>query len=610
MHRRFSQLWLTWIALVSAIVVSSYSPAALAAPKDGQAEKLYSQAMDEDYLNTKFDDAISKLEKALKACGSKGCSDEVVAKLNVGLGVIHGGGKNDNAKAKKYFVAAFEADKDAEPLEFYMTDKLKELFEEARGEAGGDDDDDDDDDDDGPKGDDDDDDDDVGGDLDWEAPEEALVNYPLPIFIKVPDNLGAESVKVKYKPFGGTSWQSLKTKKMKGGFGGVIPCAEVTTTGDLKLYVLVKDDEGDSIATAGTSKRPVVIDIKNKIDGDQPSLPGEKPPEQCMTAADCPPDFPGCKPSGAGGGGKGWGASCEDSDECRDGLICLNGFCEQGEGDDDDDDDDDDGEAPRHYISLGAQFDLQTIQSADNVCGFADGAGSGFNQELTNYFCYYNDGRGEFLGKPSEGDFNQVQGGLGFAGVRLLAGYDFRIWEGLMVGGRFGFIIGGQPGTGDAEERFNDCTDAAEAGNGDPDDCHQSKATSFIPAHIELRASYYFPGPMGFMDGLIRPYGFVGFGILGASSAGVPVAVCDYVDDDDGFTPVGGAGDARCPAGTTKRDDIEAYQITGLNFVGFGLGSTFAFHPMFGVNVEAKIQMMLPDFGVVIAPNVAPVFMF
>jgi len=610
LHRRFCHLWLSGLALASAILVSLFSSPAAAASKDGQAEKLYSQAMDEDYLNTKFDDAIDKLEKALKACGKNGCSDEVVAKLNVGLGVIHGGGKNNNALAKKYFIAAFEADSGAEPLEFYMTDKLKELFQEAQQEAGGDDDDDDgggDDDDDSG----DDDDDDVGGDLTWNAPDEALVNYPLPIFIDVPDALDAASVKVKFKPFGGSSWQSLKTRKMKGGFGGVIPCSEITTTGDLKLYVLIKDKEGDSIATAGTRKRPLVIDIKNDIDGKQPSLPGEKPPEKCMTAADCPPDFPGCKPSSAGGGGKGWGASCEDNDECREGLTCLNGFCEQGEGDDDDDDDDDDdGEIAKNIFYLGAQFDLQTIQSADNVCGSAAGASSGYTQELTNYFCYYNDGTGEYLGKPSQGDFNQVQGGLGFAGVRILAGYDRILWKGLAVGGRFGFIIGGQPGKGDADSRYQDCVDAAEAAGGDANDCHQSKATSFIPAHVELRVSYFFPDPAGFADGLIRPYGFAGFGIIGPSSASVPVAVCDYVDKDDGFSPVGGTGDGRCPAGTTKRDNIEAYQITGLNFVDFGLGSTFALHPMFGINVEAKIQMMLPDFGVVIAPSVSPVFMF
>jgi hypothetical protein len=610
LHRRVSHLWLTLLAGFAALVVSLTSTPAAAAPKDAQAEKLYSQAMDEDYLNTKFDDANKKLKKALKACGSKGCSDEVVGKLNVGIGVVYGGGKNDMKSAKKYFAAAFEADGDAKPLEFYMTPQLKKVFDEIADEAGddddddGDDDDDDDGDDDDDDGDDDDDDDDgAGGDLDWTAPSEALVDYPLPIFVKVPADLNASTVKVKFKAFGGTEWGSLKMRKMKGGFGGVVPCSEVTTTGDLKLYVLVKDNEGDSVATAGTRKRPMVVKIKNAIEDDQPALPGEDPPKKCTTSSDCPPGFPGCTPSGGSKGGeKGWGASCEDSDECRSGLICLNGFCEEGEGDDDDDDDD--GEIPKNIFTLGVQFDLLSIGSADNVCGVSDGANAGYEQSLTNYFCFYDDGTGEYLGKPSDGDFNQVQGGLGFAGARILAGYDRIVWKGLAVGGRIGFAFGGSPGVGDAEGRFGECNDEAAEG----DNCHESLASNFLPFHGEIRASYFFPDPKGFMDGLIRPYGFLGGG-LGQVNAGVPVAVCDYVDDD-GYTPSGGTGDGRCPAGTQKRENIKAYQITGLNFIDFGIGSIFAFHPMFGLNVEAKFMVMLPTVGFVIAPVISPVFMF
>ncbi len=317
-----------------------------------------------------------------------------------------------------------------------------------------------------------------------------------------------------------------------------------------------------------------------------------------MAKGDCPPDFPGCTPSGDGArGDKGWGASCDKSKECREGLICLNGSCEQGEGDDDDDDDDDDGGlagAPKNIVSLGIQLDLLILGGAENVCGvFEDGE---FKQELDNYFCFSPDG--EFLGKPMDGKFNEIEGGIALAGARILAGYDRVLWKGLTAGVRIGYAFGGSPSVGDAEDRYEDCKD--DFGG---DACREPLASDFLPFHGEVRASY-----LVFQEGLVRPYGFVGFGI-GQVNAGVNVAVCDMVDEDGGPVPAD-ERDGKCDDVGRKVDDVEAYQVTGLNFVPFGGGAIFAITKNWGVNVEAKFMLMLPTFGFVIAPSVAPVFMF
>ena len=606
MHRLPSK-WLPLALLASALFVISWASPARAASKDKAAEALYDEAMDEDYLNTDFDAALEKLNKGVKLCGKKNCSKKVLGSLWVAIGVVEGGGNNDKKAAKAAFIQAFKADKSAKPVDDYMAADLKKLFKEAEEEAkgSGDDDDDDDDDDDKPpppKGDDDDDDDSPppGGDLEFNAPDEALVNTPLPLFVKVPEDMGAESLKVRYKPFGGTKWLSVKMSQGKGGFAGIIPCKEITTTGELKLYVVVKDKEGDPIATAGTRKAPLIVEIRNEIDGDQPNLPGEDPPEKCAAAADCPPDFPGCSPGGGPSGEcKGWGASCESNGECCDGYGCLNGVCEQGAGDDDDDDgpsspDD----YPKNLISLGLQIDLLNIDSAQNACGVVSSSGK-FTQDLDNYFCFVEDG--EYLGKPADGKFNEVVGGLAVAGARVLVGYDRLLWQGLAAGVRLGFAFGGSPSVGDAEDRYKECKDTGGA------NCREPLASDFMPFHAEIRASYFFPDPKGFADGLVRPYGFVGGG-LAQVNAGVAVALCDTVDKNG--QPIVGGGGGRCPANTEKRDDVEAYQVTGLNFIGLGAGSLFAVHPMFGVNVEAKFMIMLPTSGFVIAPTVSPVFMF
>jgi hypothetical protein len=631
LQRRFCRLRL-WLvsACLTALASMSFEPAALAAPKDAEAEKLYSKAMDEDYLNVQLDAAIDKLEKALKACGKDKCSKAVVAKLYVGLGTIYGAAKEDKAKAKANYVKAAQADNTVESID-YMTPELRDMLDQAKKDAApaGDDDDDDtgpqpqptddDDDDTGPKPDDDDDDDTApAGDLDYTSPEEALIDTPLPLFIEVPDDLDAASVNVRYRPFGSPKWLKASMKKMKGGFGGTVPCKELNTTGDLKLYIIVKDKDGDPVATAGTRKQPLSITIKNQIKGEQPALPGQKPPKSCTKSGNCPPDFPGCDGGGnnTGGGDKGWGEACKDSDECRSEFTCLNNTCEEkpiGADDDDDDDDDDDGPAdeyPKNFIYAGVQFDLLAISGAENVCGASESAGQ-YQQELDNYFCFNPDDGGEFLGKPQKGAFNEIEGGMGFAGARILLGYDRIIVAGFGLGLRVGYAFGGSPSVGDAEDRFNDCKQAIESDgdpNTDPEDwCREPLANDFIPWHAELRAEYFFPDPAGFANGIVRPYAFVGGGI-GQVNAGVTVAVCDRVDDNG--LPITDGGGGKCDDATEKREDIEAYQVTGLNFIDLGVGAVFSFHDYVGVNVELKAMFMVPTFGFVFAPSVSPVFHF
>ena len=666
-------------AILLALLVVAVPSLALAQEDD--AQKLYDDAMDNDYLNTKFDDAAAKLNKAVKLCGKK-CGKSMRGKLHVALAVVYGAGKGDNKTAKAELDKAFAADKNAKPLDLYFTDDLKKMYAEAKknSQAGDDDDDsgkppkppppkhpkgDDDDDDTGkpkpppkrPKGDDDDDtgkpkpppkhpkgdDDDDGGEggsVDWKPPSEALVNTPLPIFIPVEEGLGAESAKLRYKPFGENKWLSVPMKKMAGGFGALVPCAQITTTGKLKLYIFLKDKAGDPVAQAGSSKAPLDVTIKNELEGDQPSFPGEKSPKKCSTV-ECPPDFPGCgdKPKGGERGNKGWGASCDKTEECKEGFSCLNGSCEQGGGEEPPTGGGGSGPGPKdagdhalkkNIISLGVEFDALFLASATDVCGSTTAGPDnklGTDDDVltapNNFFCYTSDG--EFLGKPVAKRFNEVQGGGVFpATVRLLLGYDRIIWKGLVAGLRVGYAFGGSPSVGNAQERFDNCQnntpkpprvhftdDAGEHGI-----CREPAAKSFLPAHVEIRLAYMFlENNIKQSKFLPRPYFFTGFGAVGQVNGGVKVGICDNMDAS-GNNPVTAAqADPRCgPAGTTparkREDDVTAYQITGLNFVPVGIGAVFPFHPNVGISAELKAMFMLPTFGVVLAPTIGPVGMF
>ena len=68
-------------ASIACVLVFGLASPALAAPKDAQADKAYKAAMEEDYLDTKFDDAEKKLKKAIDTCGASACAPKVKAKL-------------------------------------------------------------------------------------------------------------------------------------------------------------------------------------------------------------------------------------------------------------------------------------------------------------------------------------------------------------------------------------------------------------------------------------------------------------------------------------------------------------------------------------------------
>jgi hypothetical protein len=563
----------TWTLALAVGFAASSSLAA--GKKDKEALKLHDQAMDEDYLSLELDKAEEKLQKALKACGKDACSGPVVGKIWVALATVHGVGQQKLDVAKSDLVNALKADPGAKLLDGLSTPELEAKYAEAKSEAGG-----------GGSG-------DsteptppdggeepkpqVGGDFNHTPIAESAVHTPVPIFAEIPEELGASKVVLRYKPYGGTKWVSLPLEAMEGGFGGEVPCDAVTTSGELKYYIIGTDDTGTPVATAGSTKNPFKISIKNKISGDAPSLPGKKPPTRCQAKEDCPPGLPGCA---ADGGGKAEGALCDSLAECASGLMCSSdGVCVPGEGDDSGP-----SKGGKNLVSIGAQFDLALISSAEGVCNASNSA---------TFTCFRQDSGDQFYGFPANvNGTNGIAGGLGLGSVRLLAGYDRFLLDGLglAVGARVGFALGGSPSP------QTDPPNGDINGDDQPDYAVPPRAKDFLPLHLEGRASYHFLGEGNVEAGQLRPFAFVGGGIAQVN-ASVPVTVCDQAVE-------GASG--RCPGETT----VDAYQLTGLGFVGFGGGATYMLVDNFGVSAEVKFMIMLPTSGFVIAPVIAPVVAF
>ncbi|WP_437595273.1 hypothetical protein WMF28_22300 [Sorangium sp. So ce590] len=566
-------------ALTSLLVLGAPAAASAAGERDAEAMKLHNQAMDDDYLSVEFDKAEKKLKVALKKCAKGACTKPVIGKLHIALGTVYGGGdKLDQAKAE--FVLALRADPKAALIDALTTTELAQAFKDAQKEAqgarkpadesqgeGG-----------RPaKA--------AAGDVPHTPVAEQAVNTPVPVYVEIPEEIDASKATVRYKPFGSPKWKSLEMTSMGSGFGAEIPCEDATTTGELRYFVILRDEAGDPVGTAGSMQAPHRVPIKNEIE-QEPSLPGQEPPKRCAAKEDCPPGLPGCPEAGGERGDKDWGSACEETVECQSGLVCLNGTCEQGtEGGG--------GRAAsgkgnRNVIGLWGGLDLLLVRGTDYVCSGSDAA----------YACFYpGSGGKQFYGEPADlPGTNGVKGGLSLGGGRVMLSYDRQLFSSLplLVGARVGFAFGGSP-TSEAEK-----TQWPDKENPHP------QARSFLPLHGELRVTYFLLGDRIVEKGGFRPYGFLSPIGLAQVNASVPVDVCDRRTED--LTPLAGSGSNRCPSNTRFVEDLDAYQITGLNFSAAGAGVVYGITPHFGVSAEVKVMLMWPTLGLVIAPTIGPVF--
>jgi hypothetical protein len=106
---------------------------ALAAPKDKAATKLATDAMQSDYVGTKFKKAEEKLKKALKQCGASACSDEVVGRLHRDLATVYIAGLKQAGKGKAEMKAAVAADPELQLDKDFTTPEVQKAFKAAGG---------------------------------------------------------------------------------------------------------------------------------------------------------------------------------------------------------------------------------------------------------------------------------------------------------------------------------------------------------------------------------------------------------------------------------------------------------------------------------------------
>lgn len=132
MIRRSLPLHRSLAALALAAASFALAGAASAAgPKEAAARKALQQAVDEDYLETRFDDAETKLRNALVDCGSA-CPAHLRAQLHAALGAVLATGKKELDDARDEFIDALILDPKIEPDPGMISTGVTFAFEQAK----------------------------------------------------------------------------------------------------------------------------------------------------------------------------------------------------------------------------------------------------------------------------------------------------------------------------------------------------------------------------------------------------------------------------------------------------------------------------------------------
>ncbi|MFO0649151.1 MAG: hypothetical protein U0326_23115 [Polyangiales bacterium] len=305
-------------------------------PRDPQANSLVRQAM-QDYQDLEIDRAVQRLDIALRTCGASGCSNGVLARVHMSIGIVRVGGQQNQSEGVAAMARALELDPHAEPDTLLATPEINEAFAEARRSSGR-----------GSTG-------NTGntsnttqprnnppaasGDLLHTPAPEQIENTPLPVYVEPAGTLNAAHVYVFFRGNGMRQYERREMQRMSPGWGTEIPCVQIMQPG-IDYYVTAVDDGGSTLASTGSESSPVhvsVLSASTRRSFPAPSLPNRAAPASCASCEDCPPGMTGpncCVRGGSSSSGSGGehghgqlGDPCSSSSECGEGMRCDGGAC-------------------------------------------------------------------------------------------------------------------------------------------------------------------------------------------------------------------------------------------------------------------------------------------
>jgi hypothetical protein len=419
---------------------------------------------------------------------------------------------------------------------------------------------------------------------------EVETRRPIPVQCKTDEEVTA--VELRYKAFGAETWKSVAMVHKGNSFRAQIPCDATQTAGTLKLYVHGKNPKGDDVVNWGTKSQPIEIALAEQSAAEPPSYDDADAPARCAAKEICPPDFPGCDSGKQSGGTKDWGVACDNSAECKAGLLCMDGTCEtapsctttadcpsgtciNGKCGVEAGSDPESGPAKKWWIGVHFALDAAFVPGGDNIC-------MGDTQTTGNWACYQsgsttNTYDPEFFKTTAVG---KVGGGAVLATKRILLSIDRVLTPNITVGARVGYALGGGP-PANRLVTYNDDETIKTVDN---------EGKAFFPFHLEARAAYWF-GKNVFGKKGLRPYVHVGGGVAQVDAK----VVIKTIDKDTNMPP-----------GTVYTAD--AWKKMGTGFITVGGGGVYAFTRNVGFQLNLNAMILLGAGGTVLEPSGGLVF--
>jgi hypothetical protein len=539
--------------VVSVLVLAICSPAS-AANKDAATLKKIDEALNVHFPAGKYKKADNVLEAAIKTCGTKACSGEVLAKAHVAVGIVRGKMSDDLSGPRKAFERAKDADPNATLDSKLVSTEVARVFYKVMGRAA-------------PR--------EVAnaatGNFRCSPTSGYEIQTAQPIAIVCDPLEGVVRAEIHYRMEGESEYTAMLMSVQEGTLRANIPCEPLTKPGKLQLYIVAQDFNKEKIDSFGSLVNPANYQIVDKTKDPVPSYPGQAPPKRCEELL-----------VGVGSQGE----SCTATQPCKFGLYCAEGICQKAPTCETDSDcksmrcnngycgiDETVAEAeaaPKKWM-VGLHFGVDTWVSPSwkSVCG---------DQSLRDgkFYCYnsgetrINTGttiRTNRIPMTDSGDAGDVDPGLRLATMRVMASVDYVLKKYLSVGVRLGWAFLGGP----RAVHFDS--------EGRPRQSHR-----FIPVHAEARGTLWLRslGKPG-----LHPYVHLSAGLV----------------EVDANIPIKG----RLNGNSRK---LDAWRKLGPAMAGGGFGALYNITPMYGIQLNVNAMMMFPTTGFVFEPSLGGVVAF
>ncbi len=385
---------------------------------------------------------------------------------------------------------------------------------------------------------------------------------PLPLSCSVTKK-EIDQIELRYKAPGKKKWTKVRLRKQNGEFLGDIPCMVLTHAGVLRLSIVGLDTKDKPVARIGG----VQIQVVEATNQPPPALPGREPPMRCYDPKECPPELkgsPACPGTKATAGARTWGASCEKTSQCQQGLACMSGSCDKppacetgaecasgecvaGHCSFPDPEEVASRLVPKkNWIGLHFGWDVALAKEGNGICGKKTEDGR------DNYDCYA--GSELYKGDPNDYYAGTSSAGLRPSTFRLMASYE-RWFGRVAAGARVGFAFGGAP-------------------------------KDFQPLHIEARV-LYSPRPDQ-LTKRFRPYVGIAGGLARVDTK-TRVTIVDCLNSDC----LNATSQSQLSKENARTLTLNAYRKGAGGFIGPTVGFLYAFTSESAL--QFNVNVMLPD---------------